>query len=251
MRRSVGGRGSLWRGWGRRCEGGLVLRRGLGLGPKSSLGRRTWGAGAWRLLGGDSRSGGSVAKRLFRRILRQRAYLVGVRSICRIPAESGLLQLTLGGGNDEKGGGSADGVGGAGWGAGAVKGVGFGPQIKFGATDLGGLVLCSARYPRRSAGMTDPGRMGLGAALGEIPAAERGYDRSWWDGALVLHSGRYPRRSAGMTVPGGMGRWCCVGGWVWAPNQVWGDGPGGWSDAGAVSRRARGGDVRVWGDASV
>ena len=46
--------------------------------------------------------GGSVAKRLFRQILPQRAYLVGVRSICRIPAESGLLQLTLGGGNDEE-----------------------------------------------------------------------------------------------------------------------------------------------------
>ena len=49
-----------------------------------------------------------------------------------------------------------------GWGAGAVKGVGFGPQIKFGATDLGG-------------GAWEVGR-GLGAVLGEIPAAERGYD---------------------------------------------------------------------------
>ena len=45
----------------------------------------------------------------------------------------------------------------------AAKGVGFGPQIEFGATE---------RWARRGLEAV----WGLGAALVEIPAAERGYD---------------------------------------------------------------------------
>ena len=46
----------------------------------------------------------------------------------------------------------------------AANGVGYGPQIKFGATD-----------PEARVSETE---RGIGAGHGEIPAAERGYDGS-------------------------------------------------------------------------
>ena len=71
----------------------------------------------------------------------------------------------------ERGAGAAELWGGRGlgvsWGAGAAKGVGFGPQIRSGATDL----------------------WGLGAVLGEIPAAGRGYDGSWGAGVAERWGG--------------------------------------------------------------
>ena len=89
------------------------------------------------------------------------------------------------------------------WGLGAANGVGYGPQIEFWATESWGAGLgvldggwrWRVEIPAASAGMTEVGA----GCEGEV-------------------------RGCGDGVGGGLGLGCCERGWVWAPNQVWGDG---------------------------
>ena len=91
---------------------------------------------------------------------------------------------------------------------------------------------------------------------GDGPGGASGWRRG---GALALFTARYPRahhrhtralprvsqrqrsrrteRPCERALVGSSGLWCCERGWVWAPNQVWGDGSwgaSGWRRDGAM-----------------
>ena len=114
-----------------------------------------------------------------------------------------------GGGYDGIGVGCRHGVPGGrcvrgGWGAGAVKGVGFGPQIKFGATDPeAGMTEKRTRvWRRRGAGATSE----VGGGGGGAGAAERGHGCSGGGGAGATEVEAWVwRRRGGRRLAGGGG----------------------------------------------
>ena len=187
------------------------------MGPKSSLGRRIYGAGVGRW----ARGLGALAARYPRR-----------SAGMTVPWGAGVADL-LGRGVAEVGawvraseaGGRANAVRGVAWGAVPLATAVWAPNQVWGDgrgwRSFGGWVVYSARYPRRSAGMTEfwarVWRVGCGGGLGGVLG--------------LLRCGRR---------------------WVWDPNQVWGDGRGprplgGWVPRSARYPRQGAGMTDLWG----